>query len=267
MSIPIYVADAFTDKPFTGNPAAIVILKEEASDEWMRNVASEMNLSETAFLIKENEKTFHLRWFTPTSEVNLCGHATLASAHILWETKRVALESVITFNTKSGKLCVAYSDDGMTMDFPIIRTHPVDNPPESFVNAVGAPIVSDVMGAGEDLLVEVESESVLKNLKPDLPELKKVNMRGLIVTAVSDDEEFDFASRFFAPAVGIDEDPVTGSAHCALGSYWSTKLQKKNFMAKQVSKRGGFMEVALHRYNVLIKGSAVTTWNGFLSKS
>jgi PhzF family phenazine biosynthesis protein len=265
MGIPIYQVDAFTDQPFRGNPAAVCLLDGPAGEEWMQNVGAEMNLAETAFLWPEGE-SFRLRWFTPSAAVDLCGHATLASAHVLWETGRLAADVPAKFVTKSGVLTARRSGAGITLDFPATPPTPAD-PPESLFPALGVePEAVRYVGRSPfDYLIEVDRESALRELNPDFRALSSLHVRGAIVTAKPDaGSEFDFLSRFFAPAVGVNEDPVTGSAHCCLTPYWSAKLGKEEMYALQVSAREGRIRVALRGDRVDLTGGAVTVTTGVL---
>ncbi len=250
----IYLVDAFTDQPFKGNPAAVCIHDCELSESWMQHVAQEMNQSETAFLVP-HENGFKLRWFTPNSEVDLCGHATLASAHILWERGFLKPETPARFFTKSGILVAQQDNTGwIELNFP--ATPPIDTPiPDALEKAFNIPALY-VGKSIFDYIIEVESEYAVKNLNPNFSELMNLKARGVIVTAKS--EQFDFVSRFFAPEVGIFEDPVTGSAHCCLGPYWQKKLGKDFFVAYQVSERGGLLKIKVAGDRVLIAGQAVT---------
>ena len=251
----IYQVDSFTDKPFAGNPAGVCLLAAPAEAAWMQSVAREMNLSETAFLVQQPDG-FNLRWFTPAAEVRLCGHATLASAHILWETKTLRKEEQARFHTLSGLLTAELCGDWIEMDFPACPPKPVQ-PPAGLTAALGVEarfIGRDV----DDYLVEVESEEVVRSLMPDITMLGKLPVRGTIVTARSGNPKFDFVSRFFAPAVGVNEDPVTGSAHCCLTPYWSEKLGKMEMTAFQASARGGTVRVRMAGERVRICGEAVT---------
>jgi PhzF family phenazine biosynthesis protein len=261
--IKIFGVDAFTSKPFSGNPAAVCLLTKSVADIWMQSVAAEMNLSETAFLESLSDGEYNLRWFTPNIEVDLCGHATLASAHILWETGEVKADR-ITFHTKSDELTAARSGDSIELDFPQVQTEE-SSTPAGLLAALGVDRPLDVLKTGPDYLVEVGSESEVKKLKPDFIKLRTVDMRGVVVTAKGDDPDIDFVSRFFAPSAGIDEDPVTGSSHCALGPYWSSKMNKTVFKARQVSKRGGDIGVRLEGARVFLTGRAVTVWEGVLA--
>lgn len=260
MSLRITQVDAFTDHPFGGNPAAVCILPEAPEEGWMRNVAMEMNLSETAFLVPE-EDGYRLRWFTPTVEVDLCGHATLASAHVLWETGQLAAGQQARFYTKSGLLTADQRGEWIELDFPIKPQAKAD-PPSYLVEALG--IQPKYVGKNKfDYLVEVE-ESEVHSIKPNFSLLKTIPVRGVIVTAASRNPSFDFVSRFFAPGSGIDEDPVTGSAHCALTPFWAERLKKTEMMAYQASPRGGVLKVSLHGDRVRIAGKAITVLHGDL---
>jgi len=252
----VHVVDAFTDRAFGGNPAAVCILAGARDDTWRQAVAREMNLSETAFLEKRADGGYTLRWFTPAVEVDLCGHATLASAHILWESGELAAGQKALFHTRSGILSAIKQGDWIEMDFPAEPEKAADAPAE-LVEALGVKFV--YTGRNRfDYLIEVDGEETVRALNPDMTRLKKVDMRGVIVTSRSRSADYDFVSRFFAPAVGVDEDPVTGSAHCCLGPYWGGKLGKKSLRAYQGSSRGGILRVGLRDDRVLIGGQAVT---------
>ena len=257
-NMKIYQVDAFTEKPFKGNPAAVCVLDKQVEDSWMQNVAMEMNLSEAAFLLSNGEG-YNLRWFTPNSEVDLCGHATLASAHILWERGYLSKEQEAKFYTKSGLLIAKLHEGWIQLDFPATPEKEAEAPVE-LISALGVEPIY-VGKSVFDYLVEVDSEDVVENIKPDFIKLMKVPMRGVIVTAKS--KEYDFVSRFFAPGIGIFEDPVTGSAHCCLGPYWMKKLKKEIFTAYQASERGGILKVQVGE-RVLISGKAVTVMEGQL---
>lgn len=262
MGISIYQVDAFTDKPFKGNPAAVCLLPEPGDETWMQNVAREMNLSETAFLVKAADG-FDLRWFTPAVEVKLCGHATLASAHILWETGILAPDEEARFHTLSGLLTAARQGAWIEMNFPATEAEAIDAPPH-LLQALG--VEPSFVGKNVfDYLVEVESEEEIRNLKPDFAALKELGVRGVMVTSLSSSPDYDFVSRFFAPGAGIDEDPVTGSAHCCLGPYWSQRLGKDEFMAYQASERGGVLRVRVEGERVHLGGHAVTVLTGELA--
>jgi PhzF family phenazine biosynthesis protein len=260
-SIPIFCIDAFTDKPFTGNPAAVCVLGHDQPEEWMRSLAAEMNLSETAFVMESSKNVFNLRWFTPTVEVDLCGHATLASAYALWEKGYADKNAPIVFDTRSGRLAATLTEKGVTLDLPLVTPGPCAEPPGLFT-ALGGSAPQAFMKAGPDYLVELCCADDVRALAPDFSALARIAMRGVIVTAGGDGAEVDFVSRFFAPAVGIDEDPVTGSAHCALGPYWKVKTGKQVFYARQVSKRGGAVLVEVKESRVSLTGKAVLVWEG-----
>lgn len=251
----IYQVDAFTDKPFTGNPAGVCVLPGPKDDAWMQNVAAEMNLSETAFL-REQADGFRLRWFTPAVEVELCGHATLAAAHILWETGRLARHEPARFQTLSGLLTAEFRGDGIELDFPATPDEPAEAP-DGLGEILGAKVVN-FRSSRFDHLVELESEAVVRSLRPDFTRLKSLPVRGIMVTSRAASPGFDFVSRFFGPAVGIDEDPVTGSAHCCLGPYWSKRLGKTEMRAYQASRRGGVVAVTVVGDRVRLRGQAVT---------
>ena len=235
------------------------MLEEEVSDSWMQNVASDMNLSETAFLYKV-DRGFNLRWFTPSIEVDLCGHATLASAHVLWEEGYLEVDQDADFYTKSGVLKASKRGDLIELDFP---SDPEEKAliPEHLREGLGV----DPIYVGKsrfDYLVQIESEEILRNLKPDFKLIEKVNSRGIIVTSASASSEYDFVSRFFAPASGIDEDAVTGSAHCCLGPFWHKRLNKTELIAYQSSKRGGVVHISLKADRVLLSGKAAIVFRG-----
>ncbi len=254
MCVVIHVIDAFTNQPFSGNPAGVCILSAAPTERWMRQVAQEMNLSETAFLYPV-AGGFDLRWFTPAVEVDLCGHATLASAFALWETACVSRSEEVVFFTRSGLLRCRYSDGWVEMDFPAKLCKPVV-PPEGLARALACDLRYSGLN-GMDYLVEVENVSVLRRLRPDFTLLSQLPVRGVIVTAPSDNPEFDFVSRFFAPAAGVNEDPVTGSAHCALGPHWMAKLGRSEMTGFQCSTRGGTVKVSVKADRVLLSGQAV----------
>jgi len=258
----IFQIDAFTDKPFRGNPAAVCILTRHHDDAWMQNVAREMNLSETAFLVKK-EIGYNLRWFTPAVEVDLCGHATLASAHALWEGGYTNTKQQIRFHTRSGLLTAERNDRWIEMNFPA--------EPET---STSAPLdLSKALGVGFkyvgknrfDYLVEIDSEETLRRIDPDFALLNTIPMRGVIVTSPSRSGEYDFVSRFFAPHVGVNEDPVTGSAHCCLAPYWATRLGRAEMVGYQASSRGGIVRVRVDKDRVYLGGQAVTILQGKLS--
>jgi PhzF family phenazine biosynthesis protein len=251
----IYQVDAFTDKPFTGNPAGVCVLPGPKDDAWLQNVAAEMNLSETAFLLEQADG-FRLRWFTPAVEVELCGHATLAAAHILWETGRLAHHQPARFHTLSGLLTAERRGAAIELDFPATPDEPAEAP-AGLADILGAKVVN-FRSSRFDHLVELESEAVVRGLRPDFTRLKSLPVRGIMVTSRAASPDFDFVSRFFGPAVGIDEDPVTGSAHCCLGPYWSGRLGKAEMLAYQASARGGTVGVTVMGDRVRLRGRAVT---------
>jgi PhzF family phenazine biosynthesis protein len=261
MGIAITTVDAFTDHAFAGNPAAVCVLPKAPAEQWMRDVAREMNLSETAFLVPQ-DGGYRLRWFTPAVEVDLCGHATVASAHVLWEQGLLPAGTQARFHTRSGLLTAVQNGGWIELDFPAkLEEHA--EPPADLAKALGADPV--YVGRNQfDYLVEVDSAEALRSLNPDHSALRKLPVRGIIVTARSDTPEFDFISRFFAPGSGIDEDPVTGSAHCCLGPYWSKRLGKADFVAYQASPRGGVVKVNCRGDRVLLSGHAVTVLRGEL---
>ncbi len=259
MTQQITQVDAFTDRPFSGNPAGVCIMEEMRDDRWMQNLAKEMNLSETAFLVKAADG-YDLRWFTPETEVELCGHATLASAHVLWEERRLQPGEEARFQTKSGLLTAKQNEGWIEMDFPAEPERTAVPPPEL---AAALNVVPVYVGKNRfDYLVEIESENALRNLKPDFSILGRVQTRGVIVTARSLSTKYDFISRFFAPAVGVNEDPVTGSAHCCLGPYWQKRLKRYQLYAYQASPRGGEVHVRVATDRVLLAGKAVTVLRG-----
>jgi PhzF family phenazine biosynthesis protein len=261
MGPPIFQVDAFAEKPFEGNPAAVCILSGPGDSDWMQNVAKEMNLSETAFLYKQ-EKDFNLRWFTPTVEVDLCGHATLASAHILWEEGVLRLREQARFRTRSGLLTAERRENRIELNFPANPEESASAPP-GFLEALG--VTPRYVGRSKfDYLVEVDSEDLVRKMIPDFSLLKTLPIRVISVTSAASSPGCDFVSRVFAPREGIDEDPVTGSAHCTLGPFWSKRFGKKEFVAYQVSERGGVLRVRVAGDRVHLGGQAVTILRGEL---
>ncbi|HEY0159374.1 MAG TPA: PhzF family phenazine biosynthesis protein [Thermoanaerobaculia bacterium] len=254
--------DAFTSEAFRGNPAAVCLLGSERDEGWMQNVAMEMNLSETAFLLPRDDG-FSLRWFTPAAEVALCGHATLASAHALWEENVLPSSETARFHTKSGVLTAERRNGLIELDFPATDAEPAD-PPEGLLEALGVAGAVYVGRSRFDYLVEVASEQVVRSLAPDQARLRTIPVRGVVVTSRSDAEGTDFVSRFFAPGVGVDEDPVTGSAHCTLTPYWAQQLGRTELLGYQASRRGGFVRVRLQGDRVKLGGQAVTIFRGEL---
>ena len=255
--------DAFTDEPFKGNPAAVCMLEEQKSSDWMQHLAQEMNLSETAFL-RPQDGGWSLRWFTPAVEVDLCGHATLASAHALWEEGSLPLNETAKFHTRSGVLTASRAGDWIELDFPAKPQEPVAAP-AGLLEALGIRNAKHVGKSAFDYLVELDSEDAVRQLNPDHATLRKLTVRGVIVTSRSKNGDFDFVSRFFAPGAGIDEDPVTGSAHCTLAPFWATRLHKNEFVAYQASPRGGVVRVRLAGDRVKLGGRAVTVFRGELA--
>ncbi|MFZ4508224.1 MAG: PhzF family phenazine biosynthesis protein [Fimbriimonas sp.] len=259
MSQPLYLVDAFAHRPFTGNPAAICPLEGPSDEAWMQSLALEMNQPETAYFWPETDG-YRLRWFTPEIEVDLCGHATLASAHILWEVG-LTQESEIRFQTRSGTLVASRDGETIILDFPALSVTPLEGGPDL------APILGVAVKASYiskfDLLVEGETEESVRQLTPDLRALAELPYRGVIVTAPSSGDQ-DFVSRFFGPATGIPEDPVTGSAHCVLGPFWAAKTGRTKLTGYQASKRGGWVGTEMVNDRVLLSGRAVTTLSGHL---
>lgn len=253
--------DAFADRPFAGNPAAVCIMDHWPDEDWMQKVAQEMNLAETAFLVPETDG-YHMRWFTPEVEVDLCGHATLASAHAIWEEGRIPPESLIRFFTRSGLLTATRQGDWIELDFPATPA-PLCNPPAGLIEALG--VIPLFVGRSRwDYLIELENEQMIRTLDPDQPRLKQIEARGIIVTSRAQSPGLDFVSRFFAPTCGIPEDPVTGSAHCCLGPYWTEKLGKSDMVAYQASPRGGVVRVHVRGDRIKLAGQAVTVFHGDL---
>jgi PhzF family phenazine biosynthesis protein len=258
----LYHVDAFADRPFSGNPAAVCLLSEGQDEQWMQSVAAEMNLSETAFVLPDGP-AFQLRWFTPKVEVALCGHATLASAHVLWETGRLGSESAAQFHTKSGLRSCTRTGAEIEMDFPARPASPADAP-EGLTSALDA-TPQFVGRSAYDYLLELGSPAAVRALAPDFARLSQLPVRGVIVTSRSDLAGIDFISRFFAPAAGVNEDPVTGSAHCTLGPYWSARLGREELVGRQVSSRGGVVKVRVAGERVFLRGAAVTVARGELA--
>ncbi len=249
MKLSLYQLDAFTDTSFGGNPAAVVPLDAWISDELMQKIAGENNLSETAFYVP-TETGYHIRWFTPTVEVDLCGHATLATAHVLFFIKNHP-HSEISFESKSGVLKVTRQDDWLTLDFPV-DTYQVAVPPPAMKECLRSVESFDVYKGKSDYMVVLDNETQIRDLEPNFFLLSTIPTRGIIVTAKGD--EVDFVSRFFGPQSGIDEDPVTGSAHTTLIPYWAARLKKKVMTARQLSARGGYLRCELVGDRTLISG-------------
>lgn len=261
MGLAIAQIDAFTNQPYAGNPAAVCVLPAPRPDAWMQAVAREMNLAETAFLLREGDG-YSLRWFTPAVEVDLCGHATLASAHTLWEQGILAADAPARFYTRSGLLTCVRQGDWIQMDFPATPPEVVELPAD-LAAILGAASVS-VGRSVFDYLVEVADAATVRALQPDLSRLALLKARGVIVTARSNTPEYDFVSRFFAPQSGIAEDPVTGSAHCCLGPFWGARLGKDALIGYQASARGGVVRMQLAGERVILSGQAVTVLRGEL---
>jgi PhzF family phenazine biosynthesis protein len=261
MTAKLYQVNAFTGTPFSGNPAAVCLLAEERQAKWMQNIAAEMNLSETAFLWPQAEG-YSLRWFTPSTEVRLCGHATLASAHILWESGIVDRSLPAHFFTRSGRLTAVLQEDGIELDFPSLPAEKAQISAELLV-ALGEEAI-ETLQVGNKYLIVVNGEDRVRRLQPDFAALRQLPGRALMVTSQATTTGFDFISRFFAPWIGIDEDPVTGSAHCTLGPYWAKKLGKTNLRAYQASARGGVLDVRPEGDRVYLRGQAVTILSGEL---
>jgi len=257
----IVQVDAFTAVPYAGNPAAVCVMNEPREDGWMQRIAMEMNLSETAFLTPEQDG-YRLRWFTPKAEVDLCGHATLASAHVLWEDRHLPPERAAVFYTRSGRLGATRQGNWITLDFPAKNSAPAE-PAAGLVDALGVKPVAIGRNAW-DYIVEVANARDVLDATPDLRGLRQVACRGVILTSRSDSAEHDFISRFFAPAVGVDEDPVTGSAHCCLAPYWAERIGRTELVGFQASARGGVVRVRLHGDRVFLSGQAVTVMRGEL---
>ncbi len=264
-SVPIFQVDAFTNEPFRGNPAAVCLLEEPARVEWMQAFAAEMNLSETAYVVPRGDE-FDLRWFTPAVEVQLCGHATLASAHVLFERERVAPGTPIAFHTRSGVLTAEGAPGRIELDFPAYQPTPGEAPP-GLAEALGArPRAFSVVSEQRYSVAELDDAAAVRELRPDFAALRSC-IDTIAVTAISDDDGSDFVSRYFAPGAGIDEDPVTGSAHCVLAPYWAARLGRGDLTGYQASSRGGFVSTRLVRSaggedRVMLAGDAVTVWRG-----
>jgi PhzF family phenazine biosynthesis protein len=272
MTLPIVQVDAFTAEAFGGNPAAVCVMPGPRDAGWMQNVAREMNLAETAFLhrtdvrdltgARDSRGGFALRWFAPGGEVDLCGHATLASAHVLWETGELAPGEAARFQTKSGLLTAVKRGEWIELDFPATPAEACEPPPGLF-EALGV-TASPVAKSRFDYLVEVENEDAVRAVMPDIGKLRAIRTRGVIVTSRADSPGFDFVSRFFVPSLGIDEDPVTGSTHCCLAPFWGARLGTKAFMARQLSARGGVLKIEWDGDRVRLSGRAVTVLRGQL---
>ncbi|MEF2098047.1 PhzF family phenazine biosynthesis protein [Bacillus sp. CFBP9009] len=256
------IINTFTDQPFKGNPAAACLLTVESDTEWMQRIAKEINMPVTAFIQPQNGE-WKLRWFTPSIEIPICGHGTLASSFFLWDKGCVPRNQPIAYHTKSGLLTAKFVEGMVQLEFPSLREKETAAP-DLLIKALG--VVPAYVGQNKwDLLVEVQSEQIVRNLKPDIDSIAQLPVRGVIVTSQSDSSEYDFVSRFFSPAQGLDEDQVTGSAHCCLGPYWKRKLDKSIFIAYQASERGGLLKVEVTENTVKLSGHAVTIFEGNLT--
>lgn len=265
MGQSIVQVDAFTSRPFGGNPAGVCVLPGPADPVWMQQVAGEMNLAETAFL-HPTDDGYALRWFTPATEVDLCGHATLASAHVLWEEGHLASDAQARFTTRSGVLTAERDGDWIAMNFPAFTPVPIDD--VAMLAALQAALGIQrpgFVGSVAYTLVELPAEADVRAVRPDFPALATIDTAGVIVTAPPDDPQFDFVSRFFAPRLGVNEDPVTGSAHSYLAPFWAERLGKQEMVGYQASRRGGVVRVRLEGDRVVIGGQAVTTLRGELT--
>jgi PhzF family phenazine biosynthesis protein len=262
MSASYSVVDAFTHVPFGGNPAAVFVLAAPWTAERMHLVAREMQLSETAFVVRQDGDTLGLRWFTPTAEVDLCGHATLASAHTLWATGVLAPTQTARFATKSGILTATQANDWITMDLPARPVQPTEPPAD--LTAILGVALRGVWRNQWDLFVELPTAEDVRQLAPDLAAIRALDVQGVIVTSASDTPDYDFVSRYFVPALGIDEDPATGAAHTALAPFWAERLGKAELIGYQASARGGTLRVRPQGERVLVSGQAVTVARGEL---
>ena len=259
----IIQVDSFTNQAFRGNPAAVCVLTSPQDDRWMQSIAQEMNLSETAFIVKQGQ-SYSLRWFTPTTEVPLCGHATLASAHVLWTEGYASTGQELQFETKSGILTARYQDDWIELNFPVNRSQ--DIPPITKLgDALGVPLKT-VLYNSLGYLVEIASAEKVRQLQPNYTLLRQLPISNVIVTSRAEkDSNYDFVSRFFAPGLGIDEDPVTGAAHCCLAPYWRDRFHQDQFLAYQASSRGGEIKINYDGGDrVFLQGQAVTVMRGDL---
>jgi PhzF family phenazine biosynthesis protein len=252
--------DAFADGPFSGNPAAVCVLPNPGDAPWMQRVAAELNLAETAFLVRRPDHAFDLRWFAPAAEVDLCGHATLASAHVLWESHALDHQEPARFHTRSGLLTAVKTGDWIELDFPATPAA-AETPPPGLIEALG--VSPRFVGRSRfDYLVEVDDERAVVDTKPDMNKLALISTRGVMVTARGGDGRYDFVSRFFAPAFGINEDPATGSAHCCLAPFWQTRIGKTTFVARQLSRRGATIKIRIEGDRIKLAGQAVTMMKG-----
>jgi len=260
-ALELWLIDAFTDRAFAGNPAAVCLLESERPDPWMQQLAGELNQAETAFLLRRNDG-FGLRWFTPAVEVDLCGHATLASAHFLWQKKLLTPKAKARFHTRSGLLTATKAGDWIVLDFPATPAAVVE-PPPYLLDSLRSP-GAEVLFNGTDYMVVLPTAAKVRGIKADYRLLSAIEARGVIVTAPSDQDDADFISRFFAPQSGVDEDSVTGSAHCTLGPYWGGRLDLTEMTGYQASRRGGRVRVEVAGDRVRLGGKAVTVLKGKL---
>ncbi|MDQ0059260.1 PhzF family phenazine biosynthesis protein [Paenibacillus harenae] len=267
--VELFIVDAFTNEPFRGNPAAVCLSDKDREESWMQQVAAEMNLSETAYVVPAGagfgSNDYRLRWFTPKAEVDLCGHATLAAAHQLWQTGRLPADAHARFHTKSGLLTAWRDGAWIAMDFPA-EPPAAEQVPEELIQALG--LIPRFAGRNRiDYFIEVDNEQTVRTLKPDFAMIARLQARGVVVTSRADADsgaDYDFVSRAFYPAIGVNEDPVTGSAHCALAPYWSKRLRKDELIGYQASERGGIVRVKPGGDRVCLSGQAITVLKGQL---
>jgi PhzF family phenazine biosynthesis protein len=257
-----FIVDAFTSEPFKGNPASVVILEHGLSDERMQAIAAEFNLAETAFLQKIQPNNWHLRWFTPTVEMALCGHATLASAYVLWKELDAA-QSTLRFETLSGELTANLNDGLIELNFPAIAYRNSNLDPTLLDTLKLDPVA--IVETDNDLFVELADESLVRHYQPDFSVISQLSQRSLTITAQADDKNIDFVSRMFGPKIGIPEDSVTGVIHCTLVSYWGEKLGKQSLLAYQASQRGGYLKLSLQGDRVILGGKAIRTMTGAIT--
>jgi PhzF family phenazine biosynthesis protein len=260
MKLPIYTVDAFTDKPFSGNPAGVCILNDAIPESLMQNIALEMNLAETAFVLKQDDG-YSLRWFSPNTEIDLCGHATLASANIMWQNGVANPDQQLRFHTRSGILTANKHGDEIVLDFPVLLQKKIDYS-EQLIESIGGAKPKYVGMTKWHYLIELEDEKAVRSVMPNYDLMLGLPGWAVIVTAKASMPGYDFVSRFFAPEKGVPEDPVTGSAHCALGPYWQKHLGKDKFRAYQASPRGGTINVTVNGDRVLLSGKAITMLSG-----
>lgn len=264
MKFPFYQVDAFAVKPFKGNPAAVFLLEGAREDSWLQAVAEEINLPETAFLLPKGHD-YQLRWFTPTTEVGLCGHATIASAHILYEFGFYDFDETINFHTRSGIITSTFNRGTIELDMPRLNAKPIPIP-DGLLDILGTEPLATFVSDANTLIAEMPSADHIRSFLPDFKQIEKLDFEGLAITALSDDPRFDFISRYFSPRDGIPEDPVTGMTHCALAPYWEAKLGKSDFHAYQASSRGGELWLHVTPNRVFVGGKAVTVLAGEMLK-